>query len=112
VWNVDVVHQALSSSCWTSGCAIDPGGSISLATSRGDIVTGSFTAGSVKLVRQASGCGKQIFQVVGDLSTTKSSAVFDVALTHYRVMIFGSCISYSATIGADSADGIPGTLGF
>jgi hypothetical protein len=113
VWNADVIHEALSASCYlaATGCAIDPGGSILLVTSRGDIVGGFFAGGSITLVRQASGCGRQIFHVVGHLATSGGSAVFDVALIHYRVFL-GGCLTISATVGPDSADGIPGTLSF
>jgi hypothetical protein len=113
VWNADVEHAPLSASCYSSppGCAIVPGGSIALVTSRGDSVGGAFTGGSIRLVRQAAGCGRQIFHIVGQLATTAGAATFDVALVHYRTWI-GVCVTYSATVGADTADGIPGTLGF
>jgi hypothetical protein len=92
VWNADVIHEALSASSYlaATGCAIDPGGSILLVTSCGDIVGGFFTGGSITLVRQAPGCGRQIFHVVGHLATSGGSAVFDVALIHYRVFL-GRC---------------------
>jgi hypothetical protein len=110
-WNTDVVHQPLSASCLTTGCAIDPEGSMLLKTSRGDVVSGSFSGGSITLVRQAPGCGSQIFHVVGHLATNAGAAEFDVALTHYRVFL-GGCVSIFATIGPDQVDGIPGTLSF
>jgi len=112
VWNADVKHQALSASCYASGCAIIAGGSIVLATSGSDSVAGSFTGGSITLLHQAAGCGKQIFHIVGQLTTTVGAATFEVALVHYRTSIFGSCVTYSATVGPDAADGIPGTLSF
>jgi hypothetical protein len=114
LWNADVKHEALSSSCLLSGCSILPGGSIALATSGGGTVGGSFTGGSITLVRQDGGCGKQIFHVVGEVATNfgDGTATFDVALTHYRASLFGHCVTYSATIGRDATDGIPGTLSF
>jgi hypothetical protein len=114
LWNADVEHQALSAGCYSGppGCAIVPGGSITLATSHGDDVAGSFTGGSITLVRQASGCGKQVFHIVGALATNVGAATFDVALTHYRTSVFGLCVTYGATVGPDAADGIPGTLSF
>ena len=114
LWNADVKHAVLSSGCISGppGCAIVPGGSIALATSGGDRVAGSFTGGSITLVRQAAGCGRQIFHIVGQLTTNAGTATFDVALTHYRVSIFGACVTYSATVGSDVGDGIPGTLSF
>jgi hypothetical protein len=112
-WRADIVHQPLSQTCYLTptGCAIAPGGSILLATSSGEIVNGAFTGGSVTLVREAPGCGTQIFHVVGQLATSAGAAVFDVALIHNRVF-FGGCLTVSATVGPDQADGIPGTLSF
>ena len=113
LWNADVKHAPLSSSCFSGppGCAVT-GGSVELVTSGGDVVSGAFTGGGITLVRQAAGCGKQIFHVVGHAATTAGAATFDVALTHYRTSIFGVCVTYSATVGSDLADGIPGTLSF
>lgn len=113
-WSADVRHAPLSATCYSGppGCAIVPGGSIALVTSRGDSVGGSFTGGSITLVRQASGCGRQIFHIVGQLATSAGPATFDVALVHYRTSIFGFCLTYSATVGSDLPDGIPGTLSF
>jgi hypothetical protein len=113
-WKTTVDHQPLSPSCYSGppGCAILPGGSLALANSQGDTVAGAYVGGSITLVRQAPGCGVQIFHVVGQLATTAGAATFDVALTHYRTSIFGSCVSFAATVGPDPADGIPGTLVF
>jgi hypothetical protein len=114
LWNADVRHEALSASCYLSGCVVLPGGSIALVTSGGDSVGGSFTGGSITFVRQDSGCAKQIFHVVGEVATSfgDGTATFDVALTHYRKSIFGVCVTYSATVGPDTTDGIPGALTF
>jgi hypothetical protein len=112
-WNAEVVHQPLSSSCYSApaGCAINSGGSIGLVTRGGDVVAGFFTGGSITLVRQSPGCGQQLFHVVGHLATSAGGAVFDVALTHYRVFL-GSCVTVFATVGPDPVDGVPGTLSF
>jgi hypothetical protein len=113
LWKADVLHQALSASCYSGppGCPITAGGSITLVTSGGDIVSGSFTGGSITLVRRALGCGQQVFHVDGQLATSVGSADFNVALTHYRVFL-GSCVTVFATVGPDPTDGIPGTLSF
>jgi len=112
-WHADVVHQPLSAACslTSTGCAVAPGGSILVVTSSGDIVSGAFTGGSITLVREAPGCGTQLFHVVGQLQTSAGPAVFDVALTHNRVF-FGSCVTVSATVGPDQGDAVPGTLSF
>jgi hypothetical protein len=102
VWKAVVQHQALSSSCLATGCAISSGGSFSLLNNQLSTITGSFTGGSVTLVGQAPGCGRQEFDVVGNLATTAGAGVFDVTLTHYRVQLFGSCITYFATVSGSA----------
>jgi hypothetical protein len=97
-WKAVVQHQELRSSCWTTGCTITPGGSLSVVNDQLSTITGSFTGGSVTLISGASGCGIQTFHVVGNAATSVGARTFDVILTHYRVSIFGSCISYFATV--------------
>jgi hypothetical protein len=99
VWRASVVHQALSNCPFGSntGCAIT-GGSFSLTSSTGAQLTGSFTGGSVIPVSQQTPCGKQTFGVAGTLATTSGPATFSATLTHYRTLLFGTCITYFATI--------------
>jgi hypothetical protein len=106
LWNADVRPEALSPSCYPSGCLVLPGGSIALVASGGDSVRGSFTGDSITLIRQDSGCAKQIFHVVGEVETSfgDGTATFDVALTHYRKSIFGVCVTYGASIGPDTTE--------
>jgi hypothetical protein len=99
VWKASVVHQALSNCPFGSNtsCAIT-GGTFSLTSSGGAQVAGSFTSGSVTPVSQQTPCGKQIFAVAGALATTNGPASFTARLTHYRTILFGTCITYFATI--------------
>jgi len=99
VWKASVVHQALSNCPFGSNtsCAIT-GGFFSLASSSGARLTGSFTSGSVTPVSQQTPCGKQVFGIAGALATTSGPASFTARLTHYRTLLFGTCITYFATI--------------
>ncbi len=98
-WKASVVHQALSNCPFGSNtsCAIT-GGTFSLTTSNGGHLAGSFTDGSVTPVAQQPSCGKQIFGVAGTLATTSGPTVFTATLTHYRRLLFGTCITYFAKI--------------
>jgi hypothetical protein len=112
IWYATVIHQPLDVSCYSSagpGCAVT-GGSFYLSATIGDTITGTFAGGSITLVAQATGCGNQEFHVVGALTTSHGAGTFDVALDHHRVSIFGRCVTYAATVGADAAAGIPGTV--
>jgi hypothetical protein len=78
-------------------------------TSTADFVTGNFTDGTIAVINPGTGCTNQTFDVSGDLgdvttsTTTGGSGSFDVVLTHYRVRLFGRCVSYAATVtGATS----------
>jgi hypothetical protein len=105
IWKAVVQHQALSSGCWTSGCAISSGGSFSLLNGQLSTISGSFTGGSIKLIGQAPGCGLQQFDVTGNLTTSAGAGLFHVTLTHYRVQLFGSCVSYFATVSGNASFG-------
>jgi hypothetical protein len=99
VWKASVVHQALSNCPFgtNTSCAIT-GGLFSLTSSSGAQLTGSFTGGSVTPVSQQTPCGRQIFGVAGTLATTSGPASLTATLTHYRTLLFGTCITYFATI--------------
>jgi hypothetical protein len=99
VWKASVVHQALSNCPFgtNTSCAIT-GGFFSLTSSSGARLTGSFTGVSVTPVSQQTPCGKQSFSIAGTLATTSGPASFTVTLTHYRTLLFGTCITYFATI--------------
>jgi hypothetical protein len=109
-WNADVQHTALCLSC--SPTATVTGGSFSLVTRLNgwpNVVSGRFSGGYVQVTNPGLNCTNQAFTVHGVLSGVHSlfggngGGVFDVQLTHYRTLLFGSCITYGATVA--------GTLG-
>lgn len=101
-WAATVRHTVLS-----PGATIT-GGSFSLATAvRGTptLVSGSFTRGSVTLEHQYGWCGNQVYAVsatlggVGELGGSHTgTGRLSATLTHYRLSLFGACITYGATI--------------
>jgi hypothetical protein len=98
LWKASVVHDPLSACPFGSGssCAIT-GGTFSLTGPAGAAL-GTFTGGSVTPISQQEPCGMQLYGVAGTLATTNGNAAFNATLTHYRVFIFGRCITYFATI--------------
>jgi hypothetical protein len=69
-----------------------------------DFVVGTFTGGTISVVNPGLGCTNQTFDVSGDLggvttsTTSGGTGSFDVLLTHYRVRLFGNCVTYAATV--------------
>jgi hypothetical protein len=102
-WKAVVDHTPLSSQP-----ASITGGRFTMATVSStfttDFVAGTFTGGTISVVDPGLGCTNQTFDVSGDLGgvTTSTSSAgtgsFDVLLTHYRVRLFGNCVSYAATV--------------
>jgi hypothetical protein len=99
LWRASVVHDPLSGCPFGSGtsCTIT-GGSFSLTSSSGAQISGAFVGGTITPVAQQAPCGKQVFAVTGTLDTTSGLAAFAATLTHYRALLFGTCITYFATI--------------
>ena len=105
-WAAAVEHTPLSGSPEESA-AID-GGSFDLVTSLNRVpavVTGAFTGGTVQQTGGSGSCGNQVFAVDGTLGDVgrlggpgTGTGTFTATLTHYRVSIFGSCITYGASI--------------
>jgi hypothetical protein len=102
-WKAVVDHTPLSSLPATI-----TGGRFTMATlsstSTPDFVVGNFTGGTIAVVDPGLGCTNQTFDVSGDVggvtttTTSGGSGSFDVLLTHYRVRLFGRCVSYAATV--------------
>jgi hypothetical protein len=102
-WSADVKHTDL-----TSGSATITSGSFDLVTvfnSRITVVAGSFNdGGTIALHYAAPGCGIQQYYVTDTLSkvgvgpTPSGTGSFSVVLTHFRAKIFGTCITYAATV--------------
>jgi len=100
-WSVTVDHTPLGTS------AAITGGDFHLATRlHGTLtaVTGDFTAGTVRQLSGFTGCVDQRFAVHGVLDKVGSGAArrgtgtLDATLTHYRITIFGQCLTYSASV--------------
>jgi hypothetical protein len=105
-WNAVVDHTPLSLTATPT--ATITGGSVELATSMADmpaLVTGNFLPGGTVQVRDPGyGCKNQTFDVNGDLTNVGTwysgtgSGSFSAVLTHYRKSVFGSCITYAASV--------------
>jgi hypothetical protein len=104
-WNTDVQHTTLCGTCTPT--ATISGGSFSLATTLDGsytLITGKFTGGSVNVTNPGANCTKQTFAVdgvIGSVGTWYSGSglgTFSATLTHYRHWLFGSCITYFASI--------------
>ena len=104
-WNADVQHTKLCLSCTPT--ATITGGSFSLGTELGGIptlVTGKFTGGTVQVINKGANCTNQTFAVYGILGSVgpwysgHGSGTFAATLTHYRTSIFGSCVTYGASV--------------
>ena len=97
LWETDVRHTPLCLSCTPT--ATITGGSFSLAT-RSGVVSGSFTGGTVQVVKPGSNCSNQTFAVRGVLGAVGGSGtgLCAATLTHYRHRILGRCVSYAASV--------------
>ena len=104
-WNADVEHTPLCASCTPT--ATITGGTFEVATTLNGsyaLVTGDFVGGAVQVTNAGANCTNQTFTVDGDLGNVGSwysgsgSGTFSATLTHYRARVFGSCITYAASI--------------
>jgi hypothetical protein len=104
-WNAVVDHTPLSVTATPT--ATITGGSVELATTIGGVpslVTGDFLSGTVQVLDPGYGCKTQTFDVSGQLGNVgtwysgSGSGSFSAILTHYRKAIFGSCVTYSASV--------------
>jgi hypothetical protein len=104
-WKADVQHTPLCSSCTPT--ATITGGSFSLATTLNGsyaLVTGKFTGGSVQVMNVGANCSNQTFDVEGILGNVgrwyggSGTGTFSAILTHYRHRLFGSCVTYAASV--------------
>jgi hypothetical protein len=100
-WSATVDHTPLGTSATITG------GEFSLVTYRDGALTtmtGDFTAGTVQQLSGFSGCVNQRYAVNGLLGNVgfgtggSGTGTFAATLTHYRTEIFGSCVTYSASI--------------
>src|SRR5439155_22136808 len=96
---------------WSTSATVTGGGCglVTRLTGWPNVVSGSFSGGYVEATNPGPNCTNQTFAVHGVLSGVhslfggKGGGTFDVQLTHYRTLLFGSCVTYGATVA--------GTLG-
>jgi hypothetical protein len=97
VWRVTVVHGALPTTVGSSAAVV--GGSFALNGHLRDLA-GAVTGGSITLLTTSS-CGKQTYSVGGSVAVSQGgsgTAAFAAVLTHYRIRVWGRCITYGATV--------------
>jgi hypothetical protein len=105
-WKAIVDHTPLPAS--SASTAVVTGGSFALATSVSGVytlVTGIFMPdGTINVTNSGPDCTNQTFAVEGTLGNVgpwysgTGSGTFSAVLTHYRARIFGSCVTYSASV--------------
>jgi hypothetical protein len=104
-WNIDVRHTKLCVSCSTT--ARITAGNFQLATKARQVltlITGTFSGGTVQVVRAGAHCTNQAFAVDGVLGSVgpwhrgKGRGSFRATLTHYRRSVFGRCVTYAASV--------------
>lgn len=104
-WRADVQHTALCISCPRT--ATITRGTFSLATIVHGLPTlfrGSFSGGTVQVIKPGGDCTNQKFVVDGLLSNVHGrpaaagTGTFTATLIHYRHSILGKCITYAASI--------------
>jgi hypothetical protein len=96
-WQATIVHGALPTSpLGTTGVS---GGSFALNGNLRDLA-GAVNSGGVITLLTTSPCGKQTYSVVGSLTLYGGAgwAGFSALLTHYRIWLWGRCITYAATV--------------
>ena len=91
-WFAQVVHDPLVYSLNTPTHI--SGGSFTLLTTTGSTVSDTITNGSVTPTSLPSSCTNQTFT----LALTLNNGSFNGVLTHLRILLFGSCITYFATV--------------
>ncbi len=96
-WQAMVVHGPLPTN--PGGTAPVTGGSFALNGQSRDLA-GAIDGGLITLLTTSS-CGKQTYSVTGHLTLAPSGigdAAFGMLLSHYRLRLFGRCITYGATV--------------
>jgi hypothetical protein len=105
VWQAVVDHTALSTNPSTP--ATITGGTLSaLSFGAGTpTLTGTFTGGTVTYdaaLSSPGACGNQVYDVAGSLALASGGSTgagtFTVLLTHYRIALFGRCVTIGATV--------------
>jgi hypothetical protein len=105
-WYAEVIHTPLRSTATITG------GSLSMALNQAVpayTVSGQFSGGSIKRLRDGAYCTNQVYTVNGWLTnvTVTKEGNFNVTLTHHRRPILGRCVTYSATVNGTLELGHP-----
>jgi hypothetical protein len=102
LWSTSVPHEPLNP-CGTT--AITPGGSFTLAGTRGVRLSGTFVSGGSVTAPagfcDAGGnppCVNETFTLNGLLTINGMGGTFVGTLTHFNAMLGGNCLTYFATI--------------
>jgi hypothetical protein len=90
-WRATIAHTSLDSSP-----ASITGGSFVLDGRVRDLAGTFDNGGSITQTGGFTGCGKQTYSVAGTLNA--GAAAFGAILTHYRIWLWGRCITYAATV--------------
>jgi hypothetical protein len=95
-WKATILHDELPTVPGTAGIT---GGSFALDGKVRDLA-GTVNSGGVITLLTTSDCGKQTYSVVGSLTLAANAgwAGFNAVLTHYRIWLWGHCITYAATV--------------
>lgn len=91
LFNAVVPHTVLN-----PNATITPGGSFTISGPAP--VRGQFTGGNITLTSSPSGCRNEVYNVTGQLATTRGAGTFAVTLTHFRTPIGGRCLTYFARV--------------
>jgi hypothetical protein len=97
VWQATVLHGALPTSVGSTAAVV--GGSFALNGRVRDLA-GAVNGGSIRLLT-TSACGNQTYRVIGSVAVTQGAtgtASFNTVLTHYRIPLWGRCITYGASV--------------
>jgi hypothetical protein len=96
-WQATIVHGVLPTT--VGGTTGVSGGSFALDGKVRDLA-GSVNSGGLITLLTTSTCGKQTYSVVGSLTLSggAGSAGVSAVLTHYRIWLWGHCITYAATV--------------
>jgi hypothetical protein len=102
LWRASIEHTPLSTD--PAAPAEITGGSLSatsLGRGGGGTIDATFTGGTVTLDPDSSGrgmCGRQVFDVAGDLAYEGGTGSFTVQLTQQRIRFFNRCLTLLSNV--------------
>jgi hypothetical protein len=96
LWTATVMHQPLSNTTVPV-----TGGTFTLKAVTGTTIDGVIEGGSITPNGPSTGCVNVTFTI----SVTMNVGSFSGVLTHYRTSLFGTCLTYSASITGNATFG-------